>query len=140
MAAGFAGAVLIDAYLLVVLVGFAHVATVTSFFEFVASGAIGAAAYRQPGGVALGVVLHLLVSVAWGVGYAYVASRTPQVRARPLLSGAVFGIVVMIAMQLAEVASNIYRAPNTFSLMTVLIAHIVFYGVPVAFLYRRLAA
>jgi len=140
IAAGFGGAILIDGYLLVVLVAFSRVATATGFYEFVASGAIGSGAYRQPGGVAIGVAVHFLVSVAWGVGYAYVASRTPQVRAHPLMSGVVFGIVVMIAMQLVEVAANIYRAPDSFSFLTALVGHIVFFGVPVAFVYRRLAA
>ena len=139
--AGLVGAVLIDAYLLLTLVVAGHVATVAGFYEYVASGALGKAAYATPGAVALGIAVHFVVAIAWGVGYAYVAARTPQVLARPFLSGTVFGILVMVAMQFVEVAANIYVLPNTVLFFNGIIAHVVFFGFPVAYIVgRRLGA
>jgi len=137
IAAGLIGAVLIDAYLLIVFVLLTHTLSAAAFYEYVASGAIGPAAYTTPGSVLFGIAIHLLVGIAWGVGYAFVATRMPQVRARPLLSGIAYGFVVMIAMQLVEVAANIYVQPTTFSLGNQLIAHTLFFGVPVAFIVGK---
>ncbi len=137
-AAGVAGGVLIDAYLLLTLVAISHVVTVGTFYRYVASGALGQAAYTDPNGVALGVLFHLLVSIGWGIGYAYMASRTIAIREHPATSAVVFGIVVMIAMQLVEVAANIYRLPNSFSLGNLFLAHVFFFGFPVAYLTRAL--
>ncbi len=132
--AGLAGAILIDAYLIVTLVFATRAVGFAAFFQFTAAGAIGPAAYADNNSVYLGFILHVLVSIAWGVGYAFVAVRTPQVFARPLLSGIAFGIVVMLAMQLVEVAANIYRQPTTFSLFNAFVAHVVFFGIPVAYI------
>ncbi len=132
--AGLVGGVLIDAYLIVTLVLATHTVGLAAFFQFTAAGTIGPAAYTQPSSVYLGIALHFLVSIAWGVGYAFVAARTPQVLARPLLSGIAFGVVVMLAMQLVEVAANLYRLPTTFSLFNAFVAHIAFFGIPVAYI------
>ncbi len=130
--AGLAGAILIDIYLVVTLVFIAHVASITSFYQFVASGAFGPAAYASPASAYFGVAAHLVIGTAWGIGYAYVAARTPQVRERPLVSGTVFGLVVMVAMQLVEVAGKIYVIPTSFAFANGVVAHVLFYGIPVA--------
>ena len=89
-------------------------------------------------GVALGAMLHVLVSLGWGLGYATVAARTPQVRAHPAVSGFVFGIVVLIAMQIVEVAANVFHAPDTATLLNGFVAHVAFFGLPVAYVVNRL--
>ena len=138
LVAGAVGAILIDAYLLAVIVGIAHATGVDGFYRYVASGAIGPSAYTSPSGVALGIALHALVSLGWGVGYAYVAARTPQVRSHPLVSGVVFGIVVLIAMQIVEVAANVFHAPDTAALVNGFVAHVAFFGLPIAYVVNRL--
>ena len=135
--AGLAGAVLIDAYLLLTLVVAGHLTTVPGFYQYVASGALGKAAYGVPSAVALGIAVHFVVAIAWGIGYAYVATRSPQLLARPLLSGTVFGILVMISMQFVEVAANIYVLPNTVLFFNGVIAHVVFFGIPIAYIVGR---
>ncbi|MBD5656138.1 MAG: hypothetical protein IAI50_13325 [Candidatus Eremiobacteraeota bacterium] len=134
---GFAGAILIDAYLILTVVFASHETSVSGFYRFVASGALGKAAYAEPAAPYLGLVLHLLVGIAWGIGYAYVAARTAQVRQRPLVSGIAFGVVVMIAMQFVEVAANIYRLPDAFSLFNSFVAHVAFFGIPVAYIVAK---
>jgi hypothetical protein len=134
ISAGVAGAIAVDAYLIGTLVALAHTVSVEAFYRYV--GAIGPAAYAESGGAYLGVAIHVIVSLAWAIGYAYVAARTPQVLARPLVSGIAFGFVVMISMQLVEVAAGIYKLPNTFSLANDIIAHVLFFGLPVAYIVR----
>jgi len=138
-AAGLVGALLIDAYLLVTVVGLFHATTVGGFYRYVASGALGHTAFTNPSAVGLGVIFHLLIGIGWGVGFCWVAATTVQVRTRPLVSGIVFGFVVMIAMQIVEVAANIYRLPNSFSLANAIVAHVLFFGIPVAYVVDRFA-
>jgi hypothetical protein len=132
--AGLVGAATIDVYLLGVFVAATHLFTLGGFFSFIATGAIGKGAYAEPESAWLGLAIHVAVSLAWGVGYAYAASRAPQLNARPITSGIVFGVVVMIAMQLVEVAANIYTLPNTFALLNQFVAHTLFFGIPVAWI------
>ena len=135
--AGFVGGVAIDCYLLLTVVAVGHVATVAGFYAYVASGLLGKAAYADPNATLLGVAIHFAVAIGWGIGYAYVAARTPQVLARPWISGTVFGLLVMIAMQLVEVSAGIYTLPNSVLFFNGILAHVAFYGLPVAFIVRR---
>lgn len=136
--AGLAGAVIVDFYLILTIVALSHSATLISFYQFIASGAIGPSAFTDgTAGALIGVAVHLTVSVAWGVGYAYVALRTPQVRSRPIVSGICFGLMVMVAMQLIEVAAGIYRIPDATALINGLIAHAFFFGLPIALIVTR---
>lgn len=135
--AGLVGAVTIDAYLLLTVVVAVRAATLEGFYQFVASSVIGPAAYASSAAVPLGIALHLAVSIAWGLGYAYVAARTPQVRERWFVSGIAFGVVVMIAMQLVEVAANVYHLPDIFTLFNGFVAHVAFFGIPVAYVASR---
>jgi putative Mn2+ efflux pump MntP len=57
--------------------------------------------------------------------------------ARPLISGVAFGIFVMISMQLGEVLTNIYALPNSYTLLNAFIAHVFFFGIPVAYIVTR---
>jgi hypothetical protein len=135
--AGLAGAVSLGAYLLLTVVYVFHAATPATFFRYIASAALGKAAYAAPGAVALGIAIHVFIAVGWTLGYAYVAAQNPQVRLRPLISGSVFGIFVMIAMQLGEVLANIYALPDSFTLLNQFVAHVVFFGIPIAYIVRR---
>jgi hypothetical protein len=134
---GLVGAIAIDLYLLVIYVFVAHAFTLVTFFQRVASGAIGKSAYGDPSYAWLGLALHLAVSVGWGIGFAYVAARTPQVRARPLTSGLVFGGVVMLAMWLIEFAAAIWQFPTAATFEHALVAHMLFFGLPVSYVVAR---
>ena len=81
--------------------------SLANLFAFDASVLVGEAAYAGGAYVALGVLLHLLVSVGWAGGYAYLAARLQQLVTRPLTSGAAFGLIVYFAMQLVIVAANL---------------------------------
>jgi hypothetical protein len=137
--AGLGGGVAIDLYLIATVVVISHSATLVEFYQFVASGAIGPAAYHEgSAGALLGLGVHLIVSIAWGIGFAYLAVQTPQLRSRPIVSGIAFGLLVMVAMQLVEVAANIYRIPDATALINGIIAHTLFFGLPVALVVSRM--
>jgi len=108
-------------------------------FQFDASVLIGTTlAHSDPAYAILGAFLHLLVSIGWGVGYAYMAEREPQLIALPIRSGAAFGLIVYFAMQLVLVAGNLFRQPTPTSFGLALVAHIIFFGIPVAFVVSRM--
>ncbi len=115
--------------------------TLAGIFAFDAAALVGKAALAGGAGyVALGIVLHFLVSIGWAVGYALLAPRQHQLITRPIASGAGFGLVVYFAMQLVLVGANLYRTPTPGELGIALLAHLVFFGMPIAFLIGRAAA
>jgi hypothetical protein len=134
---GLAGAITVDAYMLGIFVFLSHTYSLTTFYQYVASGAIGKAAYGNPSFAWLGLALHVVVSLCWGVGFAYIATRTPQVLARPLVSGVVFGLIVMLSMALIEFAAAIWAFPTLATFENGVLAHTLFFGIPVAFVVTR---
>ncbi len=119
------------------LLGLAPGFTLGGLFAFDASALVGKAAYTGAGYVALGAVLHFLVAIGWAAGYAIVAERQAQLVRRPLISGAAFGAIVYFAMQLVLVAANLYELPTPSGLGVALLAHLAFYGLPVALIIAR---
>lgn len=117
IAAGVAGAILFDA------------------FEF----ATHSAAYANPAAPAIGVLLHFLVSIGWACGYVYLARSSPQLLSQPWLSGAAFGLVVYVFMQVVLLAGGVYHRPATpGALGNALVAHALFFGIPVALIAAQL--
>jgi hypothetical protein len=110
-----------------------------AYFAFDASALVGKVAYDNPNYIALGAGAHFLVSIGWAVGYAFVAEGQRQLVTRPLISGAAFGLIVYFAMQLVLVAANLYHTPSPRELGIGLLAHLVFYGIPVAVIVGRAA-
>jgi hypothetical protein len=139
--AGIAGGVTIDAYLLVVG-ALTHALSPERLYTFIASALVGQAASALPGMFWLGVALHAAISIAWGVGFAYAAVTTPQITARPYFSGIVFGFVVFVVMQLMmALAGIVTRIPSPGEVLMGIVAHTLFFGIPVALVVtRRLGA
>jgi hypothetical protein len=130
--AGLLAALLIDAYRLGVD-AFAHgTEVVEHHYRHVAAAVIGAGAFALPGAAYLGVAIHVVVSVAWAVGFASVALQAPQVVRRPILSGAVFGVVVYITMQLIEYFAGTAHPVTPAGIFAQLVAHTIFFGIPLA--------
>jgi hypothetical protein len=139
---GFTGAVLIDAYLAATLIGVFHTATLRGMLQWDASNILGASAYAGGWSTAvLGMALHLLVSFAWAAGYIFAALRFPQLLRAPILWGALFGVVVMLVMSYVVVLGHALMPPQpTPIVINKLIAHVVFFGIPVAYVARRTLA
>ncbi len=108
--------------------------------QTVASGALGEAAFT--GGVpaaALGLVLHFLLSYAWAGAFLLAAARIPTLVRRPLVSGAVFGIVVFLLMRLVVLPLSAFPFPVKFRPLAStldLLSHMFFFGVPIALAAR----
>jgi hypothetical protein len=139
LVAGIAGGVLIDVFLFS-----AQFATGTPAdklagnFVFIAAVVLGQSAYTNPGAVPLGVVLHLCVAIGWALGYVYLAREQPQLVARPWISGAAYGLVVYVFMEIILITAGLYHRVAPGLLFTQLIAHVVFYGIPVALIASRM--
>ena len=132
-AAGIAGGLTIEVALLgPQLASGASAGTLVGNFAFVAATLLGPSAYANPAAVPIGVVLHFGVAIGWALGYVYLARTQRQLLVRPWISGAAFGLMVYIFMQIVLLTAGQYHRPMPRDLAIQLIAHIVFYGIPVA--------
>lgn len=132
--AGIAGAVAIDLYLCVTL-PLLHMGTPLGLSQWDASNLLGAAAFR--GGLstaAIGFSMHMCVSIAWAIAFALAAARLRWLREHPLQAGLLFGVLVMGVMSYVVVPLGQATHPSTAlaALANTLIAHTLFFGVPVA--------
>ena len=133
--AGLAGAIGIDLYLSITL-PLMHVANGIQLSQWDASNVLGSEAFR--GGLstaAIGFGLHLCVSVAWGIVFAFAFSRIAWVRSHALLSGLIFGAVVMqvMAYVVVPLGHASHPMPSLAGWLNNLVAHTLFFGVPVAY-------
>ncbi|MGZ3496386.1 MAG: hypothetical protein ACXWNK_03795 [Vulcanimicrobiaceae bacterium] len=131
LVAGIIGGVLIDLFLIVF-----RFAPFPGIWQFVASGLVGKIAFTSGSYIVLGLFLHFLISIVWAEIYAYAASAAHALH-KWLVSGLIFGVVVMVAMQLIEVAKGLAPAPNAAAIAIGLIAHVVFFGWPIAWYLRN---
>ncbi|MEA2687947.1 MAG: hypothetical protein QOD51_554 [Candidatus Eremiobacteraeota bacterium] len=139
LVAGVAGGVLIDAFLFAVqLAGGSTPGQLLGNFVFVAATLLGPGASATASAVPIGIVLHFCVSIGWALGYVYLARTQPQLVTRPWVSGAGFGLVVYVFMQIVLLTAGQYHRPMPGVLGTQLVAHIAFYGIPVALIVSRL--
>ena len=107
----------------------------TRLLQFVASGALGPSAMeggRRTAG--LGLALHFLIAVVWGGIYGVAAGASPMLLGRPVLFGAVFGVVVHLVMSRVVVPlSRAPKRPFTWKAwLTQLVIHVVCVGLPIA--------
>jgi hypothetical protein len=134
--AGIAGAVLIDLYLSITL-PILHLGTPLTLSQWDASNALGRDAFR--GGIstaAIGFAMHLCVSIAWGIAFTFAATRIAWIRAHVLPAGFLFGLLVMAVMAFLVVPLGhaSHPAPPLIGLINNVIAHTVFFGMPVAWI------
>jgi uncharacterized membrane protein YagU involved in acid resistance len=139
LAAGVVGGILIDAYLWITTILPSH-GSIVAMYQWVASAAIGPIAMTNTSFAWLGLLVHFVVSIGWAGGYAYFAQTQSFVNTRWLVSGLCYGIVVLMFMSLVLIGAHAFTfpsSPNEF--INSLIAHCVFYGLPVAFVVARMS-
>jgi hypothetical protein len=135
--AGVIGGTLIDTFLV-----FANHATYVQIWQFVASGIVGGAAFASPNYAILGFAMHFAISIVWASIYAWAAfGPMPALARAPVLSGLLYGVVVMIGMTIVLMVNHVGAAgiPDAATLVKSLIAHTVFFGLPVALYVSRAA-
>jgi uncharacterized membrane protein YagU involved in acid resistance len=108
----------------------------TRLLQTVASGLLGESAYE--GGIpaaVLGFTTHFGLSYGWAAFFVAVASRIPRLVERPLLTGALFGVVVFFAMRLVLLPVSAFPHPVTFRPLAAtldLLSHMFLFGLPIA--------
>ena len=111
--------------------------------QAVASGLLGAEAFEGgvPAGV-LGLVCHFVIAFGAAAVYYLAARRLALLRERPLLAGAVFGILVYLFMNFVVIPLS--AAPFKLSypprvLLQGFVSHALLVGIPIALAVRRFA-
>lgn len=139
LAAGVVGGVLFDCFLFgaQIAAGAPAAQVIAQNLSWVAATVLGPSALANPSAPAIGAVLHFAVSIGWALGYVYLVRAQPQLLTRPWISGAGFGLVVYVFMQIVLIAAGQYHRPSPGALGTGLVAHLLFYGIPVALIVSR---
>jgi hypothetical protein len=136
--AGLAGAVIFELYLWATSL-LPHGETIGGMWQWIASTVLGKSALADPGAAATGAVLHVVVSIGWAAGYVYIAVNHPATTRRWFVAGIVYGLIVYTIMQVILLADgNFIYPPTPNAFINDLIAHALFFGVPVAFVVRAL--
>ena len=131
--AGMAAGAIIECYLWFTTMLPAH-ASILASWQWIASTAVGPVALANPSFAWLGLALHFIVSIGWAGGYAYLAQLQPSLNARWPISGVVYGLVVLVFMNVLLVGAHAFTfpdSPNAF--LNELVAHGVFFGLPLAY-------
>jgi hypothetical protein len=129
--AGIAGGICIDLFLYFATV-LPHHGSMLAVWQFIASTAFGKPAFTSTGYAWAGLAMHFAVSIAWALGYGYLAATQSGVGARPVISGLVYGFVVWGVMQLVLYTVQALHINSFGDAVINVIAHTLFFGLPVA--------
>ena len=130
--AGIIGGIIVDLFLILT-----RSAPFPGIYMFIASGLVGPAAFTSSWYIALGIALHLIISIVWAAIYAGIFLRLFPKLAW-WANAVIFGVVVMLGMQVLLLGKHLEPAfPTGAGLVTLLIAHVVFFGLPVAYVLRN---
>ncbi len=113
----------------------------TSVYQYLASGALGMAAFE--GGintVLLGVFFHFFVSFVVAAVFIVSAHRIPLLRRHPIVASLVYGVGVYIVMNMIVLplsAAPPLPPPTMPQLIAAILDHILVVGLPLGVLMRR---
>jgi hypothetical protein len=130
--AGLLGGVVVDLFLILV-----RAVPFPGVYQFIASNLVGPVAFTSSSYIALGLVMHFLISIAFALAYSFVAERARALIEHPTLWGAIFGLAVFAVMQVVLGAAHTAQPPSVKGILIGLVSHIVFFGLPVAWYIAR---
>lgn len=136
LAAGIVAGITIELYLILTAALPSH-ANVLAIWQWIASAAIGDIAFSSVAFAWLGLLVHFIVSIGWAGGYAYLAQQQTFMNARWAISGIVYGLVVYCFMDLILLGAHKLAAPTPPTVANSIIAHCVFFGLPLAYVVSR---
>lgn len=110
---------------------------VTAIYVFLASTFGGSTLGDGPAAIPVGVLLLFLGTILWAYGYIYAARSKPQLLTRPLVSGAVFGPIAWLVMQIELVAVGRFSG-DVYTINRDIFGFILFFGIPLAWTAARL--
>lgn len=136
--AGLIGATTFDLYIWATTLVPAH-QSIGELWQWIASTALGKRALGDRADASVGAAMHAVVSIGWAGGFAYVAAANPVAARRWVPAGLVYGIVVYAVMQTILLADNNFvYPPNPNAFVNAVVAHAVFFGLPVAYVVRAM--
>ena len=111
---------------------------IPNMLRFVASGPFPAATDMGASGAILGLAVHFTLMAIMAAVFVLVARRKPELTAKPIQWGAIYGLVTYVAMNLIVVPVRFGNwPPKPLSIATQLFAHIVLVGIPIALITAR---
>lgn len=111
--------------------------SVPAMLRYVASGPFPPATGWGNAGAALGLAVHFALMAMMVVAYFWAAGRWPQLLARPIQWGVIYGLITYVAMNLIVVPTRFGTFPTARSIVTQLFCHIVLVGLPIALIAAR---
>jgi len=114
-------------------------------FRYIASGLIGlsAAVHWGLAAVAMGVVLHYLIALAWAAIFFAASRKFALLIRRPVISGLLYGLGVYLFMNLVLLPlSNVPNTRHAISLASRIngvLAVVIFIGLTISLLVRRIS-
>ena len=110
-----------------------------NMLRFVASGPFPAATDMGTSGAILGLVVHFTLMAIMATVFVMIARHKPDLTAKPIQWGVIYGLVTYVAMNLIVVPLRFPAAwpPKPMSIATQLFAHIVLVGIPIALITAR---
>ncbi|WP_457424487.1 hypothetical protein [Roseateles sp. P5_E7] len=113
-------------------------ATPEGILKYIASGVLGAAAMQGGVGMAgLGLLFHFALTTGMAAVFLAAALKLPALAARPWLWGSVYGVLTWVAMVYVIVPLSAvpgWKLPQGWNIVSGLLAHIFYVGVPIAFI------
>jgi hypothetical protein len=111
---------------------------ISNTYTFLATVVGGPTISDPAAAVPIGVLVLFAGTILWSFGYIYAASKQSQLLTRPLISGAGFGLIVWFVLQAVLVGAGHFTAPTIYTFDRDMVAFLVFFGVPVAFVVSRI--
>lgn len=109
-------------------------------WQGVASGLLGKASFDGGNGSALlGLALHFFIAFIMALVYVRASHRLPVLIARPLLMGALYGLLLYVVMNFVVVPLSAigFRPPNPLGVLKALPPHILLVGPAIALITAR---
>jgi hypothetical protein len=112
-------------------------------FQFIVSGLLGVKAFAGGLGTAwLGCGLHFLIATSVAAACYVLSLKVPALLRKPVIFGPIYGLVVFAVMHYLVVPMS--AAPKqpplgVASFLNLVFSHVVFVGLPIALITRRLA-
>ncbi|WP_423603079.1 hypothetical protein [Sphingomonas sp. MS122] len=111
---------------------------VDAMLRYVASGPFPAAKEWGAAGAWAGLAVHFALMAVMAAVFVVTANRMPQLKAKPILWGVIYGLVTYVVMNLVAVPLRFGTFPvSAIGISTQLFCHIVLVGIPIALIARR---
>ena len=128
------GGVILDLKLIVI-----DHAPVPGLWQFIASTMFGPVAFSNTAYALVGLIMHFITSFFWAYLYLFVWSRINSLQ-NWIVGGLVWGVVAMIGMTAFLVVKGVMPMPTMgWPVLSSLIGHTIFFGLPVAWYIARSA-